>query len=174
MIAEMLAVVFLAALITHLAWRRPWRRRHDELQAMEEWLAGFSLDSYLPMLRLSSSADSAFLAVKKGPVEAARYRRLQRKLLREYLRVLARDFHRLHALATESAIRAHADQDDSSLALVEEKMEFGFSIWSIELRLLLDEFTPCVVDLRPLLDNVDHLTARAREVSRRRLEFRVS
>jgi hypothetical protein len=174
MTGEILAAAVPAALITIVAWRRPWRRRDEQVVAMEAWLESFSPESYLPMLRLAESLDTGFLTAQRGPEEAARYRRLQRQILKEYLRGLSRDFHRLHSLATESALRARHDHENSSLALVEEKMEFAFSMWSVDIRLMVNDFAPCAVNLRPLIANVDELTARVREANRRRLEFRVS
>jgi hypothetical protein len=162
------------ALIAIVVWRRPWRRRDDDLIVVESWLESFSPDGYLPMLRLTSPSDARFLSIQRGPKAAARYRHAQRQLLREYLRSLSRDFNRLHNLATGSALRARSDRQNSSLALVEEKMEFIFSMWSVETRILLDEIAPCSINLKPLLAEVDQLTARARETARRRLEFRVS
>jgi hypothetical protein len=57
---------------------------------------------------------------------------------------------------------------------MEEKLEFIFAVWIIELRLFLDKFSPCTVNPQPLLANVNELTAKAREIARRRLEFRLS
>lgn len=172
-LGELLVALALVALVAILLCRRP-RRRADDRLAMEEWLEGFSPESYRPMLRLAEPHDAGFLLLQRGPEEAARYRRAQRQMLREYLRSLSCDFHRLHALATESALRARDDDENSSLALMEEKMDFIFSVYSIEFRLMMNSVVPCVVNLRPLLANVDELTAKAREVARRRLEFRVS
>jgi len=169
-----LAAVTVAALIVVVIWRRAWRKREDSLEINEAWLENFSPHSYLPMLRLANSGDSGYLKTQRGPEAAARYRRLQRRMLREYLRGLSRDFHRLHIIAAESSGRVRIDGENSSLALIEEKLEFIFSVWSIELRLLLDKLSPCTINPQPLLTNVDELTAKAREITRRRLEFRLS
>lgn len=169
-----LAAVAVAALILIVAWRRAWRKREDSLEINEAWLENFSLGSYLPMLRLANSGDSGYLNSQRGPEAAARYRRLQRRMLREYLRGLSRDFHRLHIIAVESSWRGRIDHENSALALMEEKLEFIFSVWVIELRLFLDKFSPCTVNPQPLLANVNELTAKAREIARRRLEFRLS
>jgi len=174
MIGEFLAAVVFAALITVLIKRRPWERHEEDRLTVEAWFETFSTDSYLPMLRLAEPLDAGFLTMRRGPVEAARYKREQRKILKEYLRVLSRDFHRLHRLATESAIRARNDHDNSSLALLEDKLEFIFAMWSIELRIMLNEIAPCVVNLRPLLASVEELTARTRQITRRRAEYRLS
>lgn len=174
MTAYYLAAAALAALIAITVRRRPWRRREENLAAMEAWLESYSPDVYLPMLRLAHSEDTGYLTTYRGSEEAARYRRVQRRILKEYLRSLSRDFHRLHALATESALRARNDHENSSLALVEEKLDFIFSMWSIELCLFVNEFAPCAINLRPLLADIGDLAAKARENARRRLEVRMS
>lgn len=174
MSAYYLAAVPVAALIVTAAWRLAWRKREDSLEINHAWLEHFSPGSYLPMLRLANPGDSGYLRAKRGPEAAAHYRQLQRRMLREYLRGLSRDFHRLHTITADSAWRARIDHENSALALMEEKLEFIFSVWIIELRLFLDKFSPCSVNPRPLLANVDQLTAKAREIARRRLEFRLS
>jgi hypothetical protein len=174
MLAYYLATVAVVSLIGIVAWRRAWRKREDSLEINAAWLENFSPGTYLPMLRLANSGDSGYVNAKRGPEAAAIYRRLQRRMLREYLRALSRDFHRLHTIAADSAWRARIDHENSALALVEEKLEFIFSVWIIELRLFLDKFSPCTINPRPLLANVDEVTAKAREIARRRLEFRLS
>ena len=168
-----LAAVPVAAFVVVLVWRRAWRKREDSLQ-IEAWLASFSPDTYRPMLRLANAGDIGYLKMHRGPEAAAIYRRRQRRMLREYLHGLSRDFHRLHAIAAESAWRTRIDRENSALVLIEEKLEFIFSVWIIELRLVLDKLSPCTINPRPLLASVDELTARAREIARRRLEFRLS
>lgn len=142
--------------------RRHWRRPESQLVVMDAWLSTFSADAYRPMLRLGERDDARFLASQRGPDHARKYRRLQRELLRGYLHSLATDYDRIHSLATHGA--------DG----VQEKMEFIFSLWHVELRIAVDQITPCTVDTRPLLDNVEQVTARARDVARRRHEFRIS
>ena len=154
-----LAAVPVAALIVTLAWRHAWRKREGSLQ-IEAWLESFSPDTYRPMLRLANSGDTGYLKIHRGPEAAASYRRRQRRMLREYLHGLSRDFHRLHTIAAESACRSRIDRENSALVLIEEKLEFIFSVWIIELRLVLDKFSPCTINPRPLLANVDELTAR--------------
>jgi hypothetical protein len=169
-----IAALPVAATIVILAWRRAWRKREDRLEVVAAWLENFSPATYLPMLRLANSGDSGYLNSRSGPEAAARYRQMQRRMLREYLRGLSRDFHRLHTVASESPRRSRIERENSALVLIEEKLEFIFAVWIIELHLFLDKFSPCTINPRPLLANVDELTARAREVTRRRLEFHLS
>ena len=113
---------------------------------------------YLPMLRLTEASDAGFLDTQRGSEMGLRYRALQRQMLREYLDGLAHDFHRLHALAARAGKPAQMD----------EKMEFVFCVWSIELRLALNQITRCAANLETLLASVEQLTIRVRELARRR------
>jgi hypothetical protein len=164
----------LGALAAVLAWRRPRPPQDEAIGAMEAWLERFSVDSYRPMLRLADGRDASFLAACRGSEEAARYRRLQRRMLKQFLHDLSLDYHRLHRVATYSAPSETHDRGNSSPTPLEEKMEFNLSMWSIEIRLLLSEIAPCVINPRPVLANIDELAARTRQIIRRRHQFRVS
>jgi hypothetical protein len=136
-----------------------WSSRHGHAApATEAWLEDFSPGMYLPMLRLAELTDAGFLDIQRGAATGLRYRSLQRQLLREYLNCLARDFHRLHALAADAGKPAQMD----------EKMEFVFCVWSIELRLALNQVTRCAANLEALLASVEQLTIRVRKLAQRR------
>jgi hypothetical protein len=130
----------------------------------EDWLESFSLNSYRPMVRLASGSDRSFLAKRRTLRIARRYRRTQRVLLREYLRGLSRDFHRLYSIA---AVR------DRSVELFDGHLEFIFSVWLIEARLLLQAVVPHTIDMRPLLESVGDLAAANRESARPVLRLHV-
>ena len=138
MVFEVLAAVAVAFYDTDSSGGagRGVSRRDDDLVAVETWLEQFSPGSYLPMVRLAEGRDTPFLRKFRGVEETARYRRLQRQMLRDYLHSLARDFHRLHGLGAE-------ETPNSALIVVEERMAFSLGIWSIELRLLVNEVAPC-------------------------------
>jgi hypothetical protein len=158
----------MGALLAVLAWWRPRFRNDDEFRTVRLWLEHFSADSYRPMLRLADQRDALFLGARSGPEEAQRYSRRQRRILKEYLRGLSRDFHRLHLLVANSAPRVRNNAGNSSLTVLEEKMEFILSMWSIEFRLVLSGIVPCAINLRPMLANIDQLAARTRDIDRRR------
>lgn len=124
----------------------------------EAWLQGFSLGAYRPMLRLGAGCDGAFLLARGGPETLRAYRRRQRSILREYLRALSRDFHRLLSIA--------AAQDRQPMAFYECQMSFIFGLLWIEARLALQTVAPHPIDLAPLLENVETLVASARELAR--------
>jgi hypothetical protein len=114
------------------------------------------------MLRLADHRDTGYLSMLQGHEVAARYRRVQRRLLREYLHGLSRDFHRLHTIATQGALRSRQESEISFFALAQKKIEFAFSLWIVEVRLLVDGISPCRVDLGPLLASLDQLMAKVR------------
>jgi len=64
------------------------------------FVESFSLATYKPMLRLASQMDRRFVAAAHSESLGACYRKIQRSLLREYLRDASRDFNRLYAIAT--------------------------------------------------------------------------
>lgn len=130
------------------------------------FLDSFSLRRYQPMLRLASQMDKQFLTAAHGKTLGSCYRKIQRDLLREYLREASRDFNRLYAIATAKAVRATADPGDLSLALLEQQMSFILSVWGIEARLLVDNYVPFTVDLQPLVVQLEALSSQTRALLR--------
>jgi hypothetical protein len=139
--------------------------------ASDTWLESFSLRGYRPMLRLAACDDWHYLKSARDVGGRKRCRRIQRSLLREYLRSLSRDFQRLHAIAAEKNLRAKGDDGTLPIALFEQQIGFIFHMWSIEARLLIQALIPHRIDLEPLLDHVEVLAAHARETARRPLRF---
>lgn len=130
------------------------------------FLDNFSLSVYRPMVRLASQMDRKFLSSAHGNKLAGVYRRIQRDLLREYLRETSKDFNRLHGIATARTVHATSDPDDLSIALFEQQLTFTLLIWGIEARLLLDDFLPFAVDLKPLIVHLEGLAQQTRELAR--------
>ncbi len=130
------------------------------------FLENFSLSTYRPMLRLASQMDRKFLSSAHGETLAGCYRRIQRSLLREYLRDASKDFTRLHTIATAKTLHAVSDPNELSLTLFESQMTFILLIWGIEARLLLDNFLPFAVDLKPVIGQLEGLARQTRELAR--------
>jgi hypothetical protein len=137
------------------------------------FLEAFSMKTYRPMLRLASQMDRRYLESAHSRELAACHRRVQRRLLREYLRELSHDFNRLYSIATAKSVRAMNDSDNLSTTLVEQQMGFIFLMWSIEARLLLDGIFPWSVDLKPVIGYIENLAAQTRELSRPQLSYHV-
>jgi hypothetical protein len=130
------------------------------------FLNNFSLTTYRPMLRLAAQMDRRFLSTAHGEALARCYRKIQRNLLREYLRDASKDFKRLHAIATAQTVHASSDPDELSIGLFEQQMTFVLLVWGIEARLLLDNFLPFAVDLKPLIVQLEGLAGQTRELVR--------
>jgi hypothetical protein len=130
------------------------------------FLENFSLGVYQPMLRLAGQMDRRFLESVHGKVLAECYRSIQRNLLREYLRDAARDFRRLHSIATAKMTRALSDPDGLSMALFEQQMSFLMLVWWIEARLLLDRFLPFSLNLAPLVTQIQVMAEQTRQLAR--------
>jgi hypothetical protein len=143
-------VVVAAAVVLALAEFVFWWRSHSDgygSRNAESWLEEFSSAAYLPMIRLAEPQDAGFLAARRGPDEAERYRRWQRKALRGYLRRLTRDSQHLHTLAAAAPKR---------------RLKFLLSVWEVEVRLTFAGILPHAIDLRPLLLTMDDLATQAR------------
>jgi hypothetical protein len=128
------------------------------------FLESFSLGTYRPMLRLAARMDRDFLASIHGHTLAGCYRKIQRDLLREYLRDASRDFNRLYAIATAKAVQAKDDPGDLSMALLEQQMSFILLVWGLEARLILDRFLPFAFDLLPVIGQLEALASQTREL----------
>ena len=135
------------------------------------FLENFSLNAYRPMLRLASQMDRKFLSSAHGNTLAGCYRKIQRQLLREYLRETSKDFNRLYAIATAKTVQAASDPGDLSMALFEQQMTFILLIWGIEARLLLDDYLPFTVDLKPLILHLEGLAQQTRDLVRPQYGF---
>jgi hypothetical protein len=130
------------------------------------FLENFSLGVYRPMLRLASQMDRKFLSSAHGEALAACYRKIQRDLLREYLRDASKDFTRLYSIATAKTLHAASDPNELSVALFEHQITFILLVWGIEARLLVDNFLPFAVDLKPLIAQLEGLATQTREIVR--------
>lgn len=135
------------------------------------FIENFSLGAYRPMLRLASQMDRRFLNSVHGEALASCYRKVQRNLLREYLRDASKDFNRLHAIATAKTLRALHDPDDLSLGLFEQQMTFVLLVWGIEARLLVDRFLPFSFDISPVVAQLEGLAAQTRQLARPQFSY---
>jgi hypothetical protein len=130
------------------------------------FLDGFSVQTYRPMLRLATQMDRRYLTKAHGDSLAGCYRKIQRGLLREYLRDASKDFNRLYAIANAKSLRASSDPGDLSMALFEQQMTFIMLVWGLEARLLIDAVIPFAPDLEPLMKSISGLAEQTRLLAR--------
>lgn len=93
MIVGLASVALLVGAIALMTWlsESDARVSRNSYGAEIDFLENFSLKSYRPMIRLASRMDMDYLASVHGAPLARCYRRIQRNLLREYLRVASKD-----------------------------------------------------------------------------------
>jgi hypothetical protein len=163
-----LSIIFL--LIAAVALLTCFAPRSDSSSASYgsdvSFLDNFCLSAYRPMVRLASQMDRKFLSSAHGNTLAACYRKIQRNLLREYLHEASKDFNRLHGIATAKSVLATSDPEDLSIALFEGQLTFTLLVWGIEARLLLDDYLPFAVDLKPLIAHMEGLAQQTRQLAR--------
>lgn len=122
-----------------------------------EWLSEYSVNKYQPMQRLLSEDDYRFLASQKG-VDGRMIRRLRserRKIFREYLHLLKRDFSRLEAAVRLFAAHSAEDRPDLAKALLRQRWMFTRAVLAAECRLVLHGLGVGTVDVRGLVGSLD-------------------
>lgn len=124
-----------------------------------QWLEDFSISKYRPMLRLLSEDDYEFLASQAGYQGkiASQLRSERRKVFRVYLRNLVRDFHRLQQVAKMMALYSSYDRPELTTALLKQRVTFSIAVFAVRVRLVLHAVGIGAVDVRDLIDSLDHL-----------------
>lgn len=160
------ALVTLTALGFFVLFRRMVSPDRDAL-AILEWCSQFSIAKYRPMERLFSDEDYEFLAAQPGYSPAIR-RRLQaerRRIFRQYLHNLSRDFGRLHMAAQFLLLHSPQDRPDLAAALFRQKLIFRYALFTVECRLVLQTFGIGKVDVRGLVQPLEALRGQFQQLS---------
>ena len=142
--------------------------RPDRFEGLTpEWLNGFSVARYKPMERLLSEEDFEFLASQKGytPRIARRLRSERRRIFREYLHCLKRDFGRLEAGIRLFMVHATEDRPELAKALLRCRLSFTFGVFAAECRVALHTIGIGTVDIRQLIGSVDGMRAYLGELA---------
>jgi len=129
-----------------------------------DWVGRFSLVKYRLMERMLMEADYKFLASQPGytPALAKRLRIERRQIFRAYLRSLARDFLRLHAVARWVLARGTQDRPELAVKLMRQQVNFMCVWFFIEARLAL---RLGVIDVTPLVHAVEGLRSQLGEMA---------
>ncbi len=166
MIVSLIAVLLLIAAVAAMTQSTPKTESVSVSSASDVlFLDDFSPRRYAPMLRLATRIDRRYLASVRGEELARCYRKIQRGLLREYLRDAAKDFHRLYSIANARCLRAGSDPGDISMELFDQQLAFILLIWGIEARLLLDCLLPFALNPQPLIQSIEGFARMTRELS---------
>jgi hypothetical protein len=117
-----------------------------------EWHSLFSLENYRPMERLFFDGDYDFLAHAGAPARiGTRLRAARRRVFRQYLRCLSRDFDRLYTAAKLSLLHAPQDQPDLAWALLKQRLIFRYAMAAVQCRLVLQPLGLGTVDVQGLV-----------------------
>ncbi len=161
---EMLSigVAFLAAALAFLLYRMATRLVHEVNG--EEWLDGFSLDSYAPMARLLDPGDYVFLKKQPGyyPALAKRLRRERKKAFVGYLGLMIRDFNQLLRIGRLMQVGSSVDRPELARALTRQQIRFYFAVCVARCRVELAPFG-LQVEGRKLVDSLDSVFQQVRE-----------
>ncbi len=157
-VGVLLAAIALAAALTLLA-------RLRTPAADPEWLERFSSTKYKPLARLLSDADYRFLESQPGysPSISKRLRRERGGVIRDYLKMMARDFARLHAAAKEIAVFSAEDRSELVHSLLKQRLVFEYAIWSVRWRIRLHAIGVSG-DVRKLVDSLENMGSVARQL----------
>lgn len=138
------------------------RYRFSKTEEAAADLHEFSIHRYDPLMRLTSEKDFEFLARQPGyrPEIGARFRANRRRIVRMYLRDLARNFRSMHAAARQLAAALPESDADLIGFLIRCQFTFWRRMLLIEMRLLLSAAKLPKLDLRALLEPLESLRLR--------------
>lgn len=162
--AAAFAIVLTLASLAVVARRLLAPRRGD---FDPDWLANYSPARYRPMERLLASKDVEFLRSTDGwtPELEDAFRAGRRRLYRRYLRLISRDFGRLHMAARTLALLSPVDRPDLGMALVREQFAFSKALAAAHLRLAFHAFGYEAGDARNVLRALESMNSRVRALT---------
>ena len=157
------AATLIAVLGLALVFRRLARSNHSAQQSWTE----VSLAKYRPMERLLLTEDFEFLQRHPGyePRVARKLRAERRRILREYLRLMSKDFKRVYAAAQLALIQSPEDRPDLAAVLIRLRLQFLFGGFALRCRLALHPFGLPPLELEPVLGALEQMADVARQIA---------
>lgn len=134
------------------------------------WLQEFSLETYAPMERLLDKDDLVFLASQPGysPKIGKRLMAERRRIFRDYVRLLTRDFNRLIALGKLMVVYSTKDRPELAQALWRQQVSFYLAVCAVRCRVALYPMGWWNVDVRGLIQAVESVRDQIQELAARR------
>ncbi len=132
-----------------------------------EWLRSFSTARYRPMERILAEEDFRFLASQCGyePRIERKLRAARRRVFRQYLRCLRKDFARLEACVRWLMVHSAVDRPDLARLLWRYKFAFLCAVAAAEARLLLHGFGLQPADAGRLVSALDLLRGELKRLA---------
>ena len=157
MVVMLVAVAILLLTFIGLFFRLA--SRLDSRKASPAWLEEFSLESYAPMERLLDASDFRFLEAQPGyrPEIGKRLLSQRRKLFGEYLRMLVRDFNRLHLFARLMLVHSEQDRPEFARELFRQQVRFYFAVCLVRCKVALYPLGWTALDVPKLLHGLEHM-----------------
>ena len=159
-------LVALSALGFALLFRRLISPANNPLSNLE-WCSQFSTATYRPMERLFFDEDYDFLAAQPGASAklSKRLRVTRRRIFRQYLRCLSRDFDRIYVAAKFLLLHSPQDRPDLASALLKQRLVFRYAMAAVECRLVLQTVGIGKVDVRGLVGPLDAMQSQLRQLT---------
>jgi len=159
-------LVALSALGFALLFRRLISPANNPLLNLE-WCSEFSIATYRPMERLFCDEDYDFLAAQPGASAklSKRLRGMRRRIFRQYLRCLSRDFGRLYTAAKFLLLHSPQDRPDLASALLKQRLIFRYAMVAVECRLALQTAGIGKVDVRGLVSALETMRGHLRQLA---------
>lgn len=172
MIVSLIAISLMVAAVAALTHYAPEPEKEAASYGSDaSFVDSFAAQRFRPMLRLATQVDRHYLAVAHSRELAACYRKIQRSLLREYLRDATKDFNRLYAIAHAKCLGSRSDPENASTVLFEQHLTFILLVWGIEARLAVDGMLPFRLDLEPLIQSLEALARQTQELAQPRFGY---
>ncbi len=170
-------VIFVAVVLCALLAAAFSRMLRPRITLQPEWFENFTVDIYRPMERLLNEDDFHFLAGQPGycPALGRSLRHERRRVLRQYLRSLKRDFNRLVHVARVMIVYSTADETEFQMALWKARLGFMVTMWRVQLSISMHtvgltraglasvNVEPLVAALRHMHQHVDRLVPHPAE-----------
>lgn len=125
-----------------------------------------STKKYRPMLHLLAEGEAEFLRRQPGYTEVIgrKFRRDRRRIFRQYLRMLSREFNRTHAAARIVAVHSAEDHPNLVRELLVQQLRFNWGLLCIEFRLILHWMGIGSVQVDRLIDALDTAQMQVRQM----------
>ncbi len=162
-----LGVSLVGAAFGALLWQLATRSGAE--QPDPAWLSRFSLETYAPMERLLDRTDFAFLEAQPGstPKIVKRLLRQRRKIFKQYLRLLIRDFGRLVTLGKLLMVHAAEDKAELGRALFRLQVNFFVAVLVVRCKLAIYPWGWTALDVPRLVHSMGRMGDQVRALAMR-------
>lgn len=154
------AAVVCAAILAALALLlRKLVLQGNSVPVTAEWIEGLSTSRYGPMERLLDEEDFRYLASQPGldPKVCRALRTQRRRIFRDYLRCLCRDYNRVCFGIRLLMLQSDQDRPDLAEVLLRQRLAFTLGLLRVEFRLALHAVGLGTVDVSGLVGAFDSL-----------------